>query len=125
MHGCKVGRVQAHMEGCSGRLHGGACKSWKLLHHVAPCAVHSILLGVMHAVLRIVLCTMHPAVLQFPLCPLLLMRGFLPRLLSCALYALALSYYHYLSFLGELFSARIEEAKQVCLSSQHATRSCT
>jgi hypothetical protein len=39
-------------------------------------------------------------VAQFLLCPLLLWRGFLPALLSCLLYALALSYYHYLSFLG-------------------------
>lgn len=37
---------------------------------------------------------------QFLLTPLLLWRGFVPALLSSALYAVALSYYHYLSFLG-------------------------
>ena len=37
---------------------------------------------------------------QFLLGPLLLWLGVLPTLLSCSLYALALSYYHYLSFLG-------------------------
>lgn len=40
------------------------------------------------------------AVLQFLLTPLLLLRGFIPALFSNVLYALALSYYHYLSFLG-------------------------
>lgn len=40
------------------------------------------------------------AVGQFLLTPLLLWRGFVPALLSSALYAVALSYYHYLSFLG-------------------------
>mmetsp|Transcript_12831 Transcript_12831/g.42345 ORF Transcript_12831/g.42345 Transcript_12831/m.42345 type:complete len:255 (-) Transcript_12831:1013-1777(-) len=37
---------------------------------------------------------------QFFLCPLLLAHGFLPTLISVALYAGALSYYHFLSFLG-------------------------
>ena len=57
-------------------------------------------LGAMHAKVNYVTLSCAAAVLQFFLCPLLLMRGFLPRLLSCVLYALALSYYHYLSFLG-------------------------
>ena len=38
--------------------------------------------------------------LQFLLSPLLLWRGFLSALLSNALYAAALGYYHYLNFLG-------------------------
>ena len=37
---------------------------------------------------------------QFLLSPLLLWRSFLATLLSNALYAFALCYYHYLSFLG-------------------------
>ena len=41
--------------------------------------------------------------LQFVLSPLLLWRSFLATLLSNALYALAFSYYHYITFLG--FSA--------------------
>ena len=40
------------------------------------------------------------AVVQFLLSPLLLWRGFLAAALSNALYACALCYYHYLSFLG-------------------------
>lgn len=40
------------------------------------------------------------AVAQFVLTPLLLLRGFIPALFSNILYAVALSYYHYLSFLG-------------------------
>ena len=40
------------------------------------------------------------AVGQFVLTPVLLRRGFIPSLLSNALYAAAFSYYHYLSFLG-------------------------
>lgn len=40
------------------------------------------------------------AVVQFALTPVLAAKGFLPRLLSNALYAVAFSYYHYLSFLG-------------------------
>jgi hypothetical protein len=40
------------------------------------------------------------AVLQFVLSPLLLWRSFLSTVLSNILYAVALSYYHYLSFLG-------------------------
>ncbi len=40
------------------------------------------------------------AVLQFLLSPLLLWRGFLATLLSNALYAVGLGYYHYLNFLG-------------------------
>eukprot|EP00884_Botryococcus_braunii_P007011 jgi/Botrbrau1/16310/Bobra.0066s0078.1 len=39
-------------------------------------------------------------VVQFVLSPLLLWRSFLSTLLSNALFAIALSYYHYLSFLG-------------------------
>ena len=41
-----------------------------------------------------------PAVGQFILTPVLLHKGFVPCLLSNALYAAAFSYYHYLSFLG-------------------------
>ena len=37
---------------------------------------------------------------QLVLSPALLARGFLPRLLSCALYAASLSYYHYCVFVG-------------------------
>ena len=40
------------------------------------------------------------AVVQFLLSPLLLWRSFLATLLSNTLYAFALCYYHYLSFLG-------------------------
>ena len=40
------------------------------------------------------------AVVQFVLSPLLLWRGFFSALLSNALYAAALGYYHYLNFLG-------------------------
>lgn len=40
------------------------------------------------------------AVVQYFLSPLLLAHGFLPALLSSALYAAALSYYHYVNFLG-------------------------
>jgi UNC-50 family len=40
------------------------------------------------------------AVGQFILSPLLLWRGFFSALLSNALYAAALGYYHYLNFLG-------------------------
>ncbi|KAK9809583.1 hypothetical protein WJX73_004253 [Symbiochloris irregularis] len=39
-------------------------------------------------------------VAQFLLTPLLLLHGFIPALFSNILYAVALSYYHYLSFLG-------------------------
>jgi UNC-50 family len=39
-------------------------------------------------------------VVQFILSPLLLWRGFFSALLSNALYAAALGYYHYLNFLG-------------------------
>ncbi|KAL6760234.1 UNC-50 family protein [Haematococcus lacustris] len=39
-------------------------------------------------------------VLQFFLSPILLARSLLGNLLACLLYALALSYYHYMSFLG-------------------------
>ena len=42
----------------------------------------------------------HLAVVQFALTPVLAAKGFLPRLLSNVLYAVAFSYYHYLSFLG-------------------------
>ena len=38
--------------------------------------------------------------LQFLLSPLLLWRGFAPACLSTALYAAALSHYHYMNFLG-------------------------
>jgi hypothetical protein len=41
-----------------------------------------------------------PAVLQFLISPLLLWKSFLSATISCALYAVALSYYHYLNFLG-------------------------
>ena len=41
-----------------------------------------------------------PAVLQLLLAPLLLWRSLVAALLSNALYAVALGYYHYLSFLG-------------------------
>jgi hypothetical protein len=44
-----------------------------------------------------------PAVLQFLLSPLLLWRSILANVLACALYAIALAYYHYMNFLG--FSA--------------------
>lgn len=40
------------------------------------------------------------AVLQYLLCPLLLWRSILSSVLSNLLYLVALSYYHYLSFLG-------------------------
>lgn len=50
------------------------------------------------AVLRLL--TAWCAVVQFLLTPLLLLRGFIPALFSNLLYAVALSYYHYLSFLG-------------------------
>lgn len=40
------------------------------------------------------------AVVQFVLSPLLLWQSFFSTLLSNALYALALGYYHYLNFLG-------------------------
>lgn len=40
------------------------------------------------------------AVLQFLLSPVLLWRSFFSTVLSNLLYAVALSYYHYLSFLG-------------------------
>jgi hypothetical protein len=39
-------------------------------------------------------------VLQFLVSPLLLWKSFLSATISCALYAVALSYYHYLNFLG-------------------------
>jgi len=39
-------------------------------------------------------------VAQLVLSPLLLQTGFLPRLMSCALYCGALSYYHYCAFAG-------------------------
>lgn len=38
--------------------------------------------------------------LQFLVSPLLLWKSFLSATISCALYAVALSYYHYLNFLG-------------------------
>jgi hypothetical protein len=41
-----------------------------------------------------------PPVLQFLASPLLLAHSFLSATVSCALYAAALSYYHYLNFLG-------------------------
>ena len=40
------------------------------------------------------------AVLQFVLAPVLLWKSFVSTLLANALYMVALSYYHYLSFLG-------------------------
>jgi hypothetical protein len=40
------------------------------------------------------------AVIQFLLSPLLLWRSFLASALSSALYAAALSHYHYMNFLG-------------------------
>jgi hypothetical protein len=39
-------------------------------------------------------------VVQFLVSPLLLWKSFLSATISCALYAVALSYYHYLNFLG-------------------------
>ena len=39
-------------------------------------------------------------VVQFFLTPLLLRQGYLPAILSCALYAAALGYYNYVNFLG-------------------------
>lgn len=39
-------------------------------------------------------------VLQFLLTPLLLLHAWLPSALSCVLYAVAFSHYHYLNFLG-------------------------
>ncbi len=39
-------------------------------------------------------------VVQFFLSPLLLLKGFVPNLLSIVLYSAALSYYHYTTFLG-------------------------
>lgn len=47
-------------------------------------------------ILLLLLC----AVLQFLVSPLLLWKSFLSATVSCALYAVALSYYHYLNFLG-------------------------
>lgn len=38
--------------------------------------------------------------MQFLVSPLLLWKSFLSATISCALYAVALSYYHYLNFLG-------------------------
>ena len=38
--------------------------------------------------------------LQLVLSPILLSTGFVPRLLSCGLYATSLSYYHYCAFVG-------------------------
>jgi len=42
----------------------------------------------------------HFAVLQFVLSPVLLWKSFMSTLLANLLYMVALSYYHYLSFLG-------------------------
>ena len=39
-------------------------------------------------------------VVQLVLSPILLADGFIPRLLSCALYCVSLSYYHYCQFVG-------------------------
>ncbi len=44
--------------------------------------------------------TLCSTVVQYFLSPLLLAPGFLPVLLSNALYGAALSYYHYTQFLG-------------------------
>jgi hypothetical protein len=41
-----------------------------------------------------------PAVLQFLGSPFLLWKSFVSGTVSCALYAVTLSYYHYLNFLG-------------------------
>ena len=57
------------------------------------------------------------AVVQFVLTPVLAAKGFLPRLLSNALYAVACSYYHYLSFLGYSalpFLERTEVSGRLC-----------
>jgi hypothetical protein len=46
------------------------------------------------------LCLLRPAVLQFLGSPFLLWKSFMSGTVSCALYAVGLSYYHYLNFLG-------------------------
>ena len=58
------------------------------------------------------------AVVQFLLTPLLLARGFLPALFSNVLYAAALSYYHYLSFLGYSALPFLEHTEVGCLQLQ-------
>jgi hypothetical protein len=51
-------------------------------------------------VLSLSLCCLDPAVLQFLGSPFLLWKSFVSGTVSCAMYAVSLSYYHYLNFLG-------------------------
>lgn len=61
---------------------------------------------------------MHCAVLQFVLAPVLLWNSLVSTLLANALYMVALSYYHYLSFLGYSALPFLEHT-EVCADSQH------
>lgn len=58
---------------------------------------HLVCLSILLVILPCFVCD---AVIQYFLSPLLIAHGFLSTLLSNILYAVALSYYHYLNFLG-------------------------
>ncbi len=58
-----------------------------------------------------------PVVLQFLLSPLLLWKSFVSQAVATALYAGALSYYHYMNFLGYSALPFLEhtEVRVVCV----------
>jgi hypothetical protein len=63
----------------------------------SPGTSHLVCLGILLVILPCFVCF---AVIQYFLSPLLIAHGFISTLLSNILYAVALSYYHYLNFLG-------------------------
>lgn len=63
----------------------------------SPGTSHLVCLSILLIILPCFVCD---AVIQYFLSPLLIAHGFISTLLSNLLYAVALSYYHYLNFLG-------------------------